>query len=128
MDPTGRNALDDFALLQAVFIQRTIPAVIAFVGENVTLQALPWIASTQNLAASLAAAATVFAVYAEDAGLTELAKGLFKLYVCGELVTTFMQMSIDLSNANIPSETKEEYLAWGDRLLIFACSEYGFRK
>jgi RHS repeat-associated protein len=128
LDPTGHDAGVEIALIWTTIRTVTVPAVSAIVGNYVTLQAIPWIASTLTLAAQAEALSELVATFAEDVGLTELAKGLMKLYVCGELATTYLDLTLDLDSLDVPAAEKKDVEVWADRLFILACSDYALRK
>ena len=89
------------------------------------VQAIPWIVATGiSVAENTVALARAFAVFSEDVGLTHLAKGLMKLYVCTELSFAFVDISMDINNANVPEETKKGYERLADAGMIFACEHY----
>jgi len=121
-DPTGRgDAGVEFALITTTIVQRTIPAVIAFVGQFVTEAAIPWIASTLNIGAAIASGAAAVAVFIDDVLATKMAQGLMKFYACSTLTTYATDLLINLDSVNLPPETKKTWETQIDRGLMEAC-------
>ena len=122
IDPTGRGDIGvQYALIVTTITQRTIPAVIAFVGQYVTEAAIPWIASTLNMGATIASAAAAVAVFMDDAFATKMAQGLMKFYACDVLTTYSMDLLINLDSVNLPPEEKRAWESQIDKVLMETC-------
>jgi len=121
VDPTGKGEIVDTALFYGWIAVRATPVLVAWVGEEVTLAAIPYIATGANMGAAIASAAAAVAVFLDDAAATEFGQGLLKFYACGQLTTMFSDLLFDLDNANLPPETKKMLETQADRALMEAC-------